>query len=190
MTQQEQKKEYLHPARFWWKQLQPSKTDNGTYSRGDRAALARLRRCSSWVEAAAEPQTLTLFHMLRKSKDWELPRVAVLATVLAHVREDVEHQKVADDIGKYAGKKDEQAKLSENRFRRLLTATGDDEILTAFRRLVAIMDQKANVADLAQNILYWDHPETGDSTRVKFAFHYWKVGSAAPSNVATENLPA
>jgi CRISPR system Cascade subunit CasB len=191
MTQQEPKQDkHVHPARLWWKQLQPSKTGINEYSRGDRAALARLRRCSTWVEAAAEPQTLTLFHMLRKSKDWELPRVAVLATVLAHVREDVEHQKLADNIGKHAGKRDEQAKLSENRLRRLLTATGDDEILTAFRRLVAIMDQKANVADLAQNILYWDHPETGDSTRMKFAFHYWKVGSAAPSNVATENLPA
>lgn len=203
MTQQEQKKEYLHPARFWWKQLQPNKTDDKGYSRGDRAALAKMRRCSTWVEASAEPQTLALFHMLGKGKDCELPRIAVLASVLAHVREESKFDEqlrriplVADGIGKRPDDKTTQAKLSERRLRRLLTATGDDEILKAFRRLVAIMGGKANVADLADNILYWDHPETGDSTRVKFAFHYWKAGQAAPSAApapvtsAPENLTA
>jgi CRISPR system Cascade subunit CasB len=196
MTQQEQKKEYMHPARLWWKQLQPSKTDDNGYSRGDRAALAKLRRCSTWVEATAEPQTNVLFRMLGKQKEADLPRVAVLASVLAHVREDDKSRKVADGIGKRPGDDNTEAILSENRLRRLLTATGDDEILSAFRRLVAIMGRTANVADLADNILYWDHPETGDRTRVRFAFNYWKAGSAAPSpaqapvTLAPENFTA
>ncbi|MDZ4791844.1 MAG: type I-E CRISPR-associated protein Cse2/CasB [Hyphomicrobiales bacterium] len=176
-------------ARDWWKDLQPSEKGDDRYSRGDRAALAKLRRCSTWVEAAAEAQTLVLFGALRKGHPYELLRVAVLASVLAHVRtDDTSTKNIADGIGKHACDKDATAVLSEFRLRRLLTTKGDDDILIAFRRLVALMGNTANIADLATNILYWDHPETGDSTRVKFAFHYWKAGDAAPAGGASATI--
>jgi len=176
-----------YEARKWWTQLQPKKTEEDGYRTGDRAALAKLRRCSSWVQAAAEPQTLVLFHALEKSHKNDLPRVAVLASVLTHVREETKADKqtgrmplIADGIGKRAGDKDATAVLSDLRLRRLLTTKGDDDILIAFRRLVAMMGGTANIADLATNILDWDHPEMGDKTRVNFAFHYWQAGAAAP----------
>lgn len=179
-------------ARNWWEDLQPTKDDEDGYSRGDRAALAKLRRCSSWIDAASESQTLVLFDALTKSHPEKrrpdmLPRVAVLASVLAHVRKDnMDTKHIADGIGKRAGDKDATAVLSSLRLRRLLTTKGDDDILIAFRRLVALMRDTANIADLATNILYWDHPEFGDKTRVNFAFHYWKAGAAAPNSFAPD----
>jgi CRISPR system Cascade subunit CasB len=128
---------------------------------------------------------LVLFHALKSHKN-ELPRVAVLASVLAHVRDDDKSRPIADVIGKRADDKDATAVLSDLRLRRLLTAKGDDDILIAFRRLVALMGGTANIADLATNILYWDHPATGDRTRVNFAFHYWQAGPAAPRTSAPD----
>lgn len=183
------KSDHGYEARKWWTQLQPMKAEEDGYRTGDRAALAKLRRCSSWVEAAGESQTLILFGALGKTREYELPRVAVLASVLAHVRTDDQSVKhIADGIGRRAGDKDAQAVLSELRLRRLLTTKGDDDILIAFRRLVALMGDTANIANLAINILAWDHPKAGDKTRVNFAFHYWKAGDATPASGASATI--
>jgi len=107
--------------------------------------------------------------------------------VLAHVRDD-DGRGVARAIGAALGK-EEEALLKPLRLRRLLTAKGDEAILTGFRRLIALMGGKANIADLARNILFWDHPEIGDRIRMKFAFEYWQAGQAAPDS-ATEDAAA
>ena len=146
---------------------------------GNRAALARLRRCSTWVEAAAEPETALLFRQIGRREEKRLPRVAVLAAVLAHVRAD-EPSKVASSVGPQGGD-DATAVLSSLRLRRLLTTEGDDAILTAFRRLIALKGGTANVADLADT-----HPQLGqrEKTRMRFAFDYWQAGQAAPKDEA------
>ena len=109
----------------------------------------------------------------------DLGRVAALASVLAHVRESVSGP-VARAIGPNA---DGDALVSSLRLRRLLTAKGDEPIMTAFRRLVAQMDGKANVGDLTRNILVWDRGERGDRQRMRFAFDYYRTGNvdAAPN---------
>lgn len=170
-------------ARQWWKALQPD-PDKG--NSGNRAALAKLRRVHSWVEAAAISETMTLFRALNKSRDSDLPRVAVLAAVLAHVRDEPAPDKNTGrrpSIARAIGKSDSEstAVLSELRLARLLGAKGDDDILIAFRRLVALMGKTANVADLAAHILEWDAGERGDRRRVNFAFNYWNAGYAAPN---------
>jgi len=157
-------------AREWWGKLQPSRNAEGEYRRGDRAAAARLRRASSWVEAAAEPQTIALFQRLGRKSDSQLPRVAALAAVLAHVRDDDKERGVARAIGGLPAEADEKAILKPLRLRRLLTAKNDEAILAGFRRLIALMGGKANIADLSWNILNWDH----EKTRMKFAFDYWQ----------------
>jgi hypothetical protein len=68
------------------------------------------------------------------------------------------------------GEVDGEAVLTPLRLRRLLTAKSDVEILTGFRRLIALMGNKANTADLAWNLLTWDD----EKTRMKFAFRYWQ----------------
>jgi CRISPR system Cascade subunit CasB len=161
-------------ARKWWKELQPF--EDGS-KRGDRAALARLRRASSWIDAAGESQTIALFHNLN-ANEREFSRIAILAAVLAHVRSDTGPDvPVARTIGALPGK-GEEAALKPPRLRRLLTAKDEEAIFTGFRRLVAIMDGKANAGDLAWNILTWER----EKTRMKFAFDYWH--GPAPEPVA------
>jgi CRISPR system Cascade subunit CasB len=162
----------------WWNALNPRTTEDGGRIKGDRAALARLRR-SNLEAAAVEPATIVLFESLKKKSIEDLGRVAALAGVLACVRENTKGP-VARAIGPNA---EGDALVSPLRMRRLLAAKGDDAILTAFRRLVAQMDGKASVGDLARNILLWDQEETGDKQRMRFAFDYYRTGSvdAAPA---------
>jgi CRISPR system Cascade subunit CasB len=173
-------------AKDWWERLQPSRNGDERAGGGDRAALARLRRCSAWMDAVAVPETILLFRRLGGGDEKRLPRIAVLAMVLAHVREEDKPRdgripKVASAVGPKDAK-DENPVLKPLRLRRLLSATSDDEILTAFRRLVALKGWMANVADLARNILNW-HDER---TRMKFAFDYWQAGQAAPQDETPE----
>jgi CRISPR system Cascade subunit CasB len=161
----------------WWNALNPRTTEDGRSLKGDRAALARLRR-SNLEAIAVEPTTIVLFESLKKKYKEDLGRVAALAGVLACVRENTKGP-VARDIGPNA---EGDALVSPLRMRRLLAAKGDDAIMTAFRRLVAQMGGKASVGDLARNILIWDQGETGDKKRMRFAFDYYRTGSvdAAP----------
>ncbi|MBT3070570.1 type I-E CRISPR-associated protein Cse2/CasB [Rhodomicrobium sp. Az07] len=161
-------------ARKWWESLQPAKSGEDANGGGNRAALAKLRRCSTWIEAAAERETALLFRRVGSGNEQRLCRAAVLAAVLAHVREN-ETTKIASSVGPQKGD-EATAQLSQLRLRRLLTASGDDEILTAFRRLVALKGGKANVADLAEIILNWHR----EDRRMRFAFDYWQAGEAAP----------
>jgi CRISPR system Cascade subunit CasB len=73
-------------ARAWWSRLQPVDAE-GIKLPGNRSALARLRRCSSPLEAATEPETAALFAKLGTHAN-DIGRVAVLASVLSHVREE------------------------------------------------------------------------------------------------------
>ena len=122
-----------------------------------------------------------MFRRIGRGDEKRLPRVAVLAAVLAHVRTD-ETPKIASSVGPQGGD-DATARLSALRLRRLLTTEGDDAILTAFRRLVALKGGAANVANLATLILNWDSDPAG-KTRMNFAFDYWQAGQAAPTDEA------
>ncbi len=161
-------------ARAWWEGLQPSKNSDQHARGGDRAALARLRRCATWVEAAAEAETALLFRRIGHGEKSGCGAMAILAAVLAHVRSD-ETSRVASSIGPQGGD-EATALLSPLRLRRLLTTEGDEAILTAFRRLVALKSGSANISDLAQQILSWQ----SEKTRMRFAFDYWQAGQAAP----------
>ncbi len=133
-------------AHRWWKALGPFESKDGRKFPGDRAALARLRRCSSPDEAAIEPATAKLFRDLGFNTRMEahLGRAATLAAVLAHVRKDG-GGKIALAIGARQGSDPSDALLKPNRFRTLMAARTDDEILTSFRRVVAMLDRTANV---------------------------------------------
>lgn len=172
-------------AKAWWDALQPIETKDGRKRPGNRAALARLRRSADPWDAAAEPATLDLFRALGlQSSDAArmLGRVAVLASVLAHVRAD-SSKLVGRALGPTGSAKDgEGAAMTSLRLARLLAARGDEEIATAFRRAVALLDGKANVGDLAWLMLAWDQDEWGDRTRTLFAFAYHDASAHAPSD--------
>lgn len=170
-------------AQDWWRKLQPLVTESGGKLPGDRATLARLRRAANLYDAAAEPETIRLFRLLGFSNPDRLGRVAVVAAVLAHVREQPKNrERLARALGPPRGGKPEDAVYSTLRLRRLLATRGDDDLLIAFRRAVAILKDTANVGDLATLILDWDDDERGDITRTRFAFDYHDAGEHAPSS--------
>lgn len=171
-------------ASTWWRSLGPVTLEDGRALPGDRATLARLRRCSSVLEAATEPATAKLFKALGfdRQKDEHLARAAVLAAVLAHVREDArgERNSIARAIGAPSGGEPNDALLKPNRFRTLMAARTGDEVLTGFRRVVTILDRTAHVRDLSRVILGWTDDEAGDRVRTRFAFDYHGAGDYAP----------
>jgi len=165
-------------ARGWWHSLQP---DAARKIPGDRAALAKLRRCATVAEAMQEPAALLLFRAVKATRAEDLPGVGLTAAVLAHVRDDTPGSSVARLIGPGSIETPETALLKPLRFRRLMEADGVEERLTAFRRLVAIAGGTLPVRDLAASLLDWS-----DGRRVRWVYEYWNVN---PANTS-KDLPA
>ena len=159
-------------ALLWWQDLQPSGTQ-----RGDRAALARLRRAAP-RDAMAQEATLALFKRMQyAAADFDtLPRVATLACTLAHVRKNADNKKFASAIGRSSFEDAKSAAMKPLRFQRLVAAEGEDEIARGFRRAVALIDGKVNVFDLAKIVLSFDREET----KRRLVFDYYGAGFDAP----------
>jgi CRISPR type I-E-associated protein CasB/Cse2 len=117
--------------------------------------------------------------------------VAALACVLAKVREDTANSLDPRDsffgrqIGRRTFEGKESAPLKPLRFKALLKAGTDEEIARGFQRAVLILRRRANVADLARTILWWDR----DETRARLAFDYYGAGDASPSATRSEIEP-
>ncbi|MBU8546678.1 MULTISPECIES: type I-E CRISPR-associated protein Cse2/CasB [Roseomonadaceae] len=165
-------------AAIWWRRMTP---DPARDHRGDRAALAQLRRCPSVAAAMQQPATIQLFQLCQATEAYDLPAISLAAAVLAHVREDVSGR-VAGMLGPESSDRPETALLKPLRFRRLLEASDVEECLPAFRRLVALMSGKANVGDLAAALFDWPDRYRGDERKRRWVFDYWKAnpqGAAA-----------
>ena len=163
-------------AASWWHGLQP---DHEQGRPGDRAAQARLRRAATLAEAMTDPAAIALFRRIGATGPGDLPAVALLAAVLAHVREDAREGSVARRLGPEYPDAPETALMSPLRFRRLLEATTDDERLTAFRRMVALAGGKLPLRDLARSLLRWN-----DTTRRRWIYDYWNAGQPAAKEPA------
>src|SRR5206468_11291640 len=101
----------------------------------DRAALARLRRARTPMDAFAESASLSLIRR-SKARRGSLDRVAILASVLAHVKPASLHEMrtIGRALGRNKFGEPESAVFSEARFRRLLQAE-DAELVDQFRRV-------------------------------------------------------
>lgn len=173
-------------ARDWWKYHgPPDENDTANSSRGDRAGFARLRRADNVLESAVEPATINLFRSVGFNRTFacrDLPRAALIAGVLATVRENDRTTKVGRAIGLPRGGDATTALITPLRFKRIVTAREPDDLLIAFRRMVAIMGRKANVTDLARILLSFTDPskERADLARTLFAFDYHDADNVAP----------
>lgn len=167
----------------WWRDLQPDPT---TKRPGDRAALARLRRCATVAEAMQDQATIDLFRRASGAGPRDLPDAGLTAAVLAHVREDDPTEpRIARRIGPDSTDKPETALLKPLRFRRLMEAHTPDERLTAFRRLIAIAGGRLNVADLAAALLRWT-----EQRQNRWIYDYWNAGQpTANAPVAEGTIP-
>lgn len=190
-------------VRSWWRRHQPRLPDGRRNPDADRAAMARLRRAGV-ADALADPAVLDLYRSLglgssEREISGRLPWVAAVATVLAHVREDVP----ADSAGrrthparaagrKHFDDKPETAAVKPVRFRRLMTARTVDEVQRQMRRLVAVLSPgPIDVGGLGRSILDWPDPERGDRTRTRWIFEYHAAGEATPpdAEATTPNEP-
>jgi CRISPR system Cascade subunit CasB len=155
----------------WWRELQPDPRRDPGEKGGDRATLARLRRCATVAELMLEPATIILFRRCGAETAHDLPPIALAAGVLAHVRaEDDMHP--ARRVGPEAPEKPETALLKPLRFRALMEARGPDERLIVFRRLVALADRTLSVPHITDALLDW----TEDRQR-RWVFAYWNADS-------------
>ena len=170
-------------VRDWWWSLQDERPGGERNPMSDRGALARLRRAATVAEAMAEEVTHDLWRRLpgdlRKEKN--LPRVALIAHVLAHVRANVDRHPMAA-LGRQSPDDEDSAKLKPIRFRRLLAAREDKDLMDQMRRLVALADGEINVGVLGASLLYWN-----DATRTRWAFEYFAAGAAAPRRAGTSS---
>ncbi|MGS0648130.1 type I-E CRISPR-associated protein Cse2/CasB [Komagataeibacter melomenusus] len=174
----------------WWRGLQP---DPEKQQPGDRAALARLRRCTSVTEALFEPETQALVQRCGARSDAAMARLALAAAVLAHVRDERREGSVARQVGvsKLADTDQIEALCKPLRFRKLMDAGTYDECLRAFRRLVALAGRKVNVADLTEALLKWPREGArddgmGEHIRRKWVYAYWNAGQprSGPENIS------
>jgi CRISPR system Cascade subunit CasB len=172
----------INAAVAWWRDLQPDPNRNHT---GDRAALARLRRCASVAEAMQVPTTISLFQRCGGTGPKDLPVVGLAAAVLAHVRnDDRENPEIARRVGPENTDKPETALLKPLRFRRLLEAELPDERLAVFRRLAALASGKLNVASLAGALLDWN-----EGRQRRWVYDYWNAGKPTAVPYAEETTP-
>jgi CRISPR system Cascade subunit CasB len=158
-------------AVIWWRDLQP---DPDRKRPGNRAASARLRRCSTVSEALLDPATMALFGQCRATDPHDLPAIGLAAAVLAHVRKDRPEMSVARQIGPDLPDKPETALVKPLRFRRLMEASSPDERLIAMRRMVALAGGALNVADLAEALLFWS-----EQRQQRWVYDYWNAGQIA-----------
>ena len=144
-------------------------------SAGDRGIRATLCRCRSPLDAVTVPAVLGLARRLGRVpaagdplwKQRGFERVLTLGIVLAAVRKDHD-EPLLRRLGwgqfpyqlKETEAKEGRPILSELRFKRLLQTDGEDELIAAFRRLVALAGGETSVRDLAQVLLNWDYPRT------------------------------
>jgi CRISPR system Cascade subunit CasB len=132
------------------------------------------------MEAATEPAAAILYQKLGFSyAEQDLPRAAMLAAILAHVREDA-HVPLARAIRTPRASEGSAALVSPLRLRRLMAARDPDDLLTLFRRVVAILGDTANVKDLARELIAWTDERFSDISRTQFAFAYHNAAQFAP----------
>lgn len=139
----------------WWNGL----------SKGNRA---ELRRCSSLEEIAL----LGSFHDLRlrlvPMVSVDPLRLAAVAGLASHVKEDNPSLKIAQQMAiKKPGS--EMPVVSELRFRRLLAINDISELYRTMIRMIRILGGEVNLLSLAESVYWWNI-----RTKKQFASDYFE----------------
>lgn len=165
---------------------------------GDPGTRARLRRCRSTVDALSIPAAVSLARRLgtvregTPENDRRLATALDLSRVLAHVTAHSPERLMRaagwlsfpGDSPKESG--ENRPRLAEVRFRRLLETGSGEEQVSAFVRLIALLDGVVNISQIAEDFMSWSHPYRGDRIRQRWAFDYYAAGIAAPADSSTD----
>lgn len=180
-------------VRKWWRALQPGEAKEGGQPppelRGlDRGERAALRRAADGDALLMESSTHLLARKLIdldagrerrifRSEDDAYLAIGLAAGVLAHVREDADDgRSLVRLLGHASG---DRPLMSELRFKRLLKADEEEDMLRQWRRAVALADHRADVAQLADDLLAWQieravpPPSASQSVRFRWAYDYY-----------------
>ncbi|EKD50812.1 MAG: CRISPR-associated protein, CSE2 family [uncultured bacterium] len=141
----------------WWKGLDKN--------RGPRAELRRAHDLTAVALTSAYQhfyrQMVVAGWVSSASDDWQNERLTAIAGLLAHVTsEDARTLPHAMSDG-------DQPAFSELRFRRLLESQTIDEAFISLRRAIPMIGDKANIHQLATDVLYW-----GDNVKKRWAYDY------------------
>jgi len=201
MTQKKSEKQAAPPgvrAYQWWRDncQQDVSDDESSRRPYDPAIRARLRRCRSNTDAAMIPAAIALAVRLQalredvRESDPELGAALGLARVLSFVTEnDPKGPMRAAGWQQFPGENpksqppENQPRLAEARFKRLLGVKPGEEQVAAFTRLVRLLGGSVNVAELSRDFLQWGR----DETRRRWAFDYYAASFAAPSTDNTSS---
>lgn len=154
--------------RAWWNGLEDDK--------GERAAL---RRASNLTGVMLSPSFHRLLNDLRRAgfsiPERRYPKLAAIAGLAARVKSD-DGKSLATSMGSSTSGGGKAA-VSELRMRRLLACDDIDELHMLLRRALALIDNRANFADLASTIWNWvpmDEKRPNDPRR-QMAYDYYDV---------------
>lgn len=134
-------------------------------NRGERAELSRAKSVDDIILLPAFQRACQRFKPFFEGEDnWE-SRLAAILGLLAHVRKP-SGQEIALEMAGGPKPKD-QPIVSELRFRRLLQKDRQ-ELFVAMIRILRMLDNQANLHDLANSVYYW-----GNRTKRDWAFTYF-----------------
>lgn len=191
-------------CRAWWLELYDADADTGEerkHSRADRGHIARLRRIGTLSDGVCE--TIDITAALGVEPYWLLrnrliglwnawpeerrprvvdieSRIALVAAVLARVRKSgkADAAPTAARLGEKKDRSDEASRLmAEARFKHLIRADSDAELLDHGRRIVALLGHDAPVGHLGASLLMW-----GPAVVRQWAFDYYGASDAAPED--------
>jgi CRISPR system Cascade subunit CasB len=152
----------------WWRQLENDK--------GERAVL---RRAASLTEVMLGPAFHSLLNDLRQAgygmAEYRYPNLAAIVGLSARIR-TIARDGLATRMGtpKAGGS---APTFSELRLRRILACDDIEELYTLLRRAVALLDDQADLADLAATVWHWsplDEKRPYDPRR-RLAYDYYAV---------------
>lgn len=181
-----EKKHYLFPQQEpdhpsftvltdWWHKLESDK--------GERAAL---RRASSLTEIMTSPAYVRLLRTLRdagypiSSSNAALAKIAAIAGLAARVKSQTDLG-LATRMGTPKTSASAPA-FSELRLRNLLARDDLEDVYTQLRRALAILDDQANLPNLAATVWNWsrlDDKKPHDPRR-RLAYDYYAAAPLKP----------
>jgi CRISPR system Cascade subunit CasB len=142
---------------------------------GDKAPAgprAELRRAKTLEEVVFVPLFHELRHGLATTQWHSIGRLSLVAGVLAHVREHDPSKPFAAQMAAPRSGSAGGPRVAPSRFRRLLrfeeSNEGLDQLFALTRRVIALLDNRANVTDLARSLYWWNA-----RTRKRWAIDYY-----------------
>jgi CRISPR system Cascade subunit CasB len=155
----------------WWRRrIRP--TEDTSDAKRNRAAL---RRVATPVEAVAVEAVHELNRGLANAGDdlrHRSDRLMLIAVVLAHLKSHEPQRRAAMAFGE---KVNERERLGAIRFEGVIRQTDPALLVRPLVRALGIIDGRANVASLAEDLFYWSDP-----VRTRWCFDYYGAPGAAP----------